>query len=984
MRHRIQGVLAGCLALLVCFAPDIKAQSITTQINELKNQEAPLDEHIIPGYVVVKLKETSAVGSGVSIMSVDGVDRVSQRFEVKAANKMFPMIDRLSLQKRATIKGLDRLQHIYQMEIDESLDPMRVARAYQALPEVEYAEPLYRRKITSYSDSPGWFEASPIMVDPIDPLYSDQTHLPHISLPQAWDVIKGEEGNVLIAVLDGGTDWEHADLRANIYTNPNEIPNNGIDDDNNDFIDDVNGWNFPDDSPNPRGLTSTPQSASHGTQTAGVVGAVTNNNSGIAGGSWNAQIVPVNVACEEDDGSICFTPGGFFYAIAIGADIVNASFGGPGRSALVQDLVETLYENGALVVTSAGNEGQNNDLVPSFPANYDNVMSVCWTGKNFDRINTSSNFGISVDVCAPGSSINVTNPRGLYSTNSGTSFSSPLAASVAALVMTQNPTWTVDQVREQVRVTSDDISSVNNTIRYRGRIGKGRVNALRALTESVPAVRVLSAEISDASGSSRIGPGEQADVTLELINYLAPVSNLSLTMESSSIHVTVNEPTINVGSIATDERATAVFTVTAANEVPLNEVVNLIIRMDDGASYQDVDATSTTLNSTNHNTGVIEVSILEDGNIGFDGFDESSFGRGFRYFGDNYLFEGGLVMGSGAGRVSDNIRGETTLEDDFLREEGTSFGIDDGRVTDEEGTVVLLDDPADTPNNIRVRQDSYADSREENNDFIIFRYLIDNIGLAPISNFHAGMFFDWDALEDPFNNYSDYDSERRMGIFHDEPADQATIYWGTRLLSDNVTEHFKALNHAVDEFNNSDKWSYISGGIQTPNQESVDVSTLMSGGPFTIDPGQTIEVAFAVVGATTLADLQAHSDAAKQLWDQEISGLGPNPVSVDDPTATSFDFALEEPYPNPVTGSATIQYEIPAAGPVELAVYDILGREVRSLVSENVRAGRHALTWDTRDETGRAIASGVYMVSLTSPSSDGGVKTATRKIVVVR
>ena len=992
MFDRIKNALFVCIALMMLCMPATGAGVDSAYGDDDDKKKKAIPEDVIRGWVAVKFDNSYAISSGASKTGISSVDRIAERFEVRSVQKMFPMLDGLPAGKRASMKGLDRLTSVYKFEIDEEVNPFTVASALQALPEVEYAEPLFKMQIAKHFTYPSWMESFseplPLMATPNDALFANQSHLPHISIPDAWDTVKGEQGEVVISILDGGTEWNHTDLQGNVFINPNEVPNNGVDDDANGLVDDVNGWNFPEQSNDPTGnRAATPANALHGTETAGIVAALTNNTSGIAGITWNSKVLPVNISCADADRSLCFSYSGLVYSFLMDVDIVSASFGTDRPSSLIRSIIETLYENGTLVVASAGNAGTNNDLFPNYPANYDNVLSVGWTGKNFDVINASSNFGISVDVFAPGSSIDATGFNNQYTTASGTSFSAPLAAGLAALVKTQNPAWNLDQVREQVRVTSDDISSRNTSIKFRDKLGKGRINALRAVTESSPSVRIRSAQLRDVNGSSRIGPGEGATLAVELINHLEPISSFNLSLESSSEFVTITTPSISGPALGTGEISFAEFSLFASADVPFNEPIALRLEIDDAAGYTDADIFSVVVNITNHITGEVEMTLNEDGNLGYEGFQGETSGTGFTYKGIDYMFEGGLIMGSGAGKIADNIRGTSGFnqDDDFIRVEGSEFGIDDGRVTTEEGRLDLFDTSAPNPNNVRVRLDSYADTSDAYNDFVILRYNIENVGTVEINNFHMGLFFDWDSPADPGADNAAYDATRRMGMFQDGTSG---VYVATKMLSTDVGVNYRSVDNELDlfedGFTDAEKFDFMSNGIQTTTLAGRDVSTLTSGGPFTIPVGGNVEVAYALIGGETLTELNTHADAAQQLWDDSIQGLGPNPVSNEDPeVGPTFEFALEDPYPNPVRNEAIIQYEIPAAGAVSVSIFDILGREVRTLVDESVRAGKHSITWDARDNNGRALASGMYLVTLTSPVN-GAVKTETRKMVVLR
>ncbi|MBX2822107.1 MAG: S8 family serine peptidase [Rhodothermaceae bacterium] len=998
MFDRIKSALFVSITLLMIVMPAVGAGVDPAFGDDDDKKKKAIPEDVIRGWVVVKLDNASAVSLGASKTGISSVDRVAERFEVRSVQKMFPMLDGLPAGKQASIKGLDRLTSVYKLEIDEEMNPFVVASALQALPEVEYAEPLFKMQIAKHFAYPSWMEAmsepAPLMATPNDALFANQSHLTHIFIPEAWDVVKGEQGDVVVSILDGGTEWQHADLQANVFINPNEVPDNGVDDDNNGLIDDVNGWNFSSASSASQGdndptgdRDATPANALHGTETAGIVAALTNNSSGIAGVTWNAKVLPVNISCPDADRSLCFSYSGLVYSLLMDVDIVSASFGSDRPSSLIRSIVESLYENGSLVVASAGNNGTNNDLFPQYPANYDNVLSVGWTGKNFDVINSGSNFGISVDVFAPGSNIDATGFNNQYTSNaSGTSFSAPLAAGLAALVKTQNPEWNIDQVREQVRVTADDISTRNTSIKFRDKLGKGRVNAQRAVTEASPAVRIRSAQLRDVNGSSRIGPGEGATLEVELINHLEPISSFDVSLESSSPFVTITTPTVSGPSLGTGETASAEFSLFASADVPFNEPIALMLNID-GGDYTDADIFSVVVNITNHSTGEVEMTLNPDGNLGYEGFQGETRGTGFTYKGVDYMFEGGMIMGSGAGKIADNIRGTSGFNqtDDFIQVEGSEFGIDDGRVTTEEGRLDLLDSQAPSPNNVRVRLDSYADTTNAYNDFIVLRYTIENVGATQIDNFHMGLFFDWDSPSDPGADNAAFDAGRRMGMFQDGASG---VYVGTKLLSTDATVNYRSVDNELDLFEDgfteAEKFAFISGGIQTTTLTGRDVSTLTSGGPYSIPVDGNIEIAYALIGGETLDELNTHADAAQQLWEDSIQGLGPNPVSNEDPdVGPSFEFALADPYPNPVRDEAVIQYEVPTSGSIALSIYDILGREVRTLVDESVRAGKHTITWDARDNNGNALASGMYLVTLTSPTNEG-VKTETRKMIVLR
>jgi subtilisin family serine protease len=214
---------------------------------------------------------------------------------------------------------------------------------------------------------------------------------------EAWDVTTGSS-DVVVAVVDSGVDVNHPDLAANIWTNPGEIPGNGIDDDGNGYIDDVNGWDFYLNDNDPR------DAGGHGTHVAGTIAAAGDNATGIAGVSWSAKIMPLRFIDAWGSGNIADAIEAIEYANEMGADIINNSWGG---GTYVQSLKEAIDASDALVVCAAGNSARNTDRQPHYPSSYSsaNIISVAASDQD-DTLAYFSNYGpLSVDVAAPGTNI---------------------------------------------------------------------------------------------------------------------------------------------------------------------------------------------------------------------------------------------------------------------------------------------------------------------------------------------------------------------------------------------------------------------------------------------------------------------------------------------------------------------------------------------------------------------------------------------------
>ncbi len=320
------------------------------------------------------------------------------------------------------------------------------------------------------------YESDPRDLVPNDSLYAQQYHHPLMQNDLAWDITLGDS-SVIVAVTDDGVDLGHEDLAANIWTNTGEIPGNSIDDDANGYIDDVHGWDFSsnDNDPNPVGGDD------HGTHVSGIAAGDTNNLIGIAGTAGGATIMPIRFY-----GSGAWTStviaASYAYAVDNGAQIISTSYNVDGfvGDPTFEAGLDYIYDQGALHFNSAGNGNQDN----SPRSIYDQSLYVVSTTSS-DTRSSFSNYGTLTDISAPGSSILSTVLSNGYGSKSGTSMATPNAAGVAALIWSEHPDWTREQVVSQLLGTADDIDALNPG--FEGKLGTGRVNSYQALTGAPPA-----------------------------------------------------------------------------------------------------------------------------------------------------------------------------------------------------------------------------------------------------------------------------------------------------------------------------------------------------------------------------------------------------------------------------------------------------------------------------------------------------------------
>jgi len=291
-----------------------------------------------------------------------------------------------------------------------------------------------------------------------------------IDAPEAWDLQTG--GNVIIAVVDTGVDYNHSDLSDNIWNNSGEIPNNGRDDDGNGFVDDVRGWDFANNDNNPM------DDNDHGTHLSGIIAASGNDGNGVVGVNWSARIMPLKFMDRTGAGTSADAIAAIDYAVANGAQVINASWGGGPFSTAMFNVISAANDAGVLFVAAAGNESNNNDRTPSYPADYDlpNVISVAATD-DADTLAGFSNFGAnSVDLGAPGVSILSTVRNNGYASLNGTSMAAPYVAGVAALVVAESPNISISALRAALLDNTDSVADLAGRT-----VTGGRLNAFKAL-----------------------------------------------------------------------------------------------------------------------------------------------------------------------------------------------------------------------------------------------------------------------------------------------------------------------------------------------------------------------------------------------------------------------------------------------------------------------------------------------------------------------
>ncbi len=333
---------------------------------------------------------------------------------------------------------------------------------------------------------------------PNDPLFIDQWYLQKIQAPTVWDQTTGSS-DVIVAILDTGVDLDHPDLKDNLWTNPSEIPGDGIDNENDGYIDDMHGYDFVDEDADPQPNVSSTydiDSIPHGTIVAGIIGGVGNNNEGLTGINHHVRLMSVRILDALGSGNSGSATKAIDYAIANHADVINLSFTGFDDDPRFKEALKRAYNAGILVVAAVGNSnngGTNVDNQPIYPACYGEEGDVDWiigvgsTDKQ-DHKSTFSNYGaLCTDLSAPGEDI----VGAVFQTNDvtpfdrhfyihgwqGTSLSAPVVSGAAALLLSKYPNLSLKELKSILRLSADPAFSEGDAL---GKIGAGRLNLARA------------------------------------------------------------------------------------------------------------------------------------------------------------------------------------------------------------------------------------------------------------------------------------------------------------------------------------------------------------------------------------------------------------------------------------------------------------------------------------------------------------------------
>ncbi|MCF0206830.1 MAG: S8 family serine peptidase, partial [Bacteroidales bacterium] len=339
---------------------------------------------------------------------------------------------------------------IYRIVFEKDVYVPMVVSFLQKDRDLEYAEPLYKQRLLGMPNDP-YLQPENANSDRAYQYWANTIHA-----FEAWDICQGDT-TITIGISDTGSDLRHPDLAGNIQVNYDDPPD-GIDNDNDGYIDNYKGWNFALNDNNAQ-VPSAGSSRMHGTYVSGISSAIVDNGIGVAGAGYKCRFVPLRIMNEENQ--IVNAYQSIVYAANRHFDVINCSWGSPYYQQMGQDVIDyATINHDMLVVAAAGNDGVE---INFYPASYENVVSVAATNSDDSKWSGSS-YSTCVDVSAPGTMFVSTSENGYATMWGGTSFASPIVAGAAGILRSYYRDYNALQIGEIIRISAENIDTLSRFI----------------------------------------------------------------------------------------------------------------------------------------------------------------------------------------------------------------------------------------------------------------------------------------------------------------------------------------------------------------------------------------------------------------------------------------------------------------------------------------------------------------------------------------
>jgi len=864
-------------------------------------------EDYLEGQVIFKLKKDLAPFAKSNHIDLPEIASLVSRYQASGLRKIFPGHQQPLQKFNQRGEPQIDLSLIYQLEIGDKSRLEEAINALYATGLVEYAEPRYLPQLLYVPD---------------DPMIPQQYNLQRIQAFDAWEISRGDT-SVVIAIVDTGNDRFHPDLIDAIAYNYNDTIN-GEDSDNDGFVDNFYGWDLGENNNDPQFNYS-----GHGVHVAGIAAASADNGTGIAGVGFNSRYMTVKV--DDEFGRLTMSYEGIVYAADRGAKVINCSWGSTsGAGQYGRDIVDyATFNRDALVVAAAGND---NNLVPFYPATYERALSVAATNSS-DLKWSGSTYNVFVDLSAPGQTILSTFVNATYLNSSGTSMAAPAVAGAAAILRHHFPDYSARQIAAQLKVTTDNIDTLAGNAAFAGYLGTGRLNMYKALTETNHSYVLLLNHLEGNEIFGQYQAGANVFLASRFENLLAPSENISARLTSLSPMVTVQNPEVSLGAMNTGQvinNEADPFVLQLHQAIPASwEVYFMMEFFNADGDYAGRQFFSLVFNTdfVNLRFNKLQTTLTSRGTMGFN-YPNYSQGLGLVYrSGRNMIRAAGLMAGLNTNKVVDNLYGPTsgTFNQFFVPMQNIAFD-QEPELADVELTGSFSDGNAGL-SEIGLKMDYRALLWEDapGDKFLIVEYHLINQGTQALSNFYAGFFADW-LSADPKNHRAAFDASTRMGYAY---SMEGGHYSGISLLTPGEMRHYAFDNKGAsgsinlsDGFTNFEKYNALrtnrnnAGVFDTDN----DISTLVSSGPHYLPAADTLVVAFAILAGDHLIDLRASAETAYNRY------YGLDQVSVGNLQESQHSRQIKRAFPNPFTEDFFLEFLPQTTETFRLSLFDSHGR----------------------------------------------------------
>jgi subtilisin family serine protease len=645
--------------------------------------------------------------------------------------------------------------------------------------------------------------------------------------------------------------------------------------------------------------------------------------------------------------------------------------------------IDNVEAAGIVCVFAAGNEGPNASTLrnPASRATSPlNSFSVGAVDNNKVVADFSSRGpggcglgAIKPEVVAPGVAIRSASSAGGYKTMTGTSMAAPFVAGMVALCRQYNPNSTVEEIKWAIINSAEDLGTPGEDNAY----GYGLPDGSRILDylsdPETPHFRLAAVSIE---GDGVAMPGESFDLRLTVTRTTGSVERVAGLLGAhvaDDILIPGDSADFVFGTAGTTALATQAYRVNFGDLLLNGSTVDLslVLRDGTGAVYDTLTVTlpvgyEPVGTIASQAAGLLELTVSDFGQYGLaPGSIYNVGGQGLRWDGsENLLFESGLIVGRNALQLSSSVRGAdgAFTPSDFVPVESLSE-----EWTDEDLAVhrsaVMADDLADVTIPVQISQQS---SYYAGDDIVIMRYRLVNTDLATLSNLYFGFLADFDLPGTSETVTYDLDQTLVTQAGTEGPS--------VGLVALNWLTGLKVVSNGDSKagFTAADKFDLISSPTNIQANLGLDLMVLLTGGPFTIAPGDSVEIALAILGGSNQQSVAQLAGRARDLY------LIPTSVNNSDDILPS-GYLLSQNYPNPFNPTTTIGFELPVSSEVTMEIFNLLGQQVRQLHSGRLSAGSHTMIWDARNESGQEVASGVYLYRLSTPEY-----TQARKMVLLR